>query len=123
MEKFISILQWILKQVTRASEVTFKIPVWALKLIPGVKPLLQQLEGYKTVIFNTSVVVIAFLEKYDWIELGSSFCGIVNVILGLVHIPYVCDPSWLPTIAGIIAAIANIALRKTTTGEIPKALK
>lgn len=123
MEKFISILQWILKQVTKASEITFKVPVWALKLIPGVKPLLQQLEGYKTVIFNTSVVVIAFLEKYDWTELGDSFCGIVNVILGLCHIPYICDPSWLATIAGILIALANIALRKTTKGELPSTLK
>ena len=123
MDKFIAILQWILKQVTTISEWTFKVPVWALKLIPGMKDTLEKLEGYKTVIFNASIVLVAFLEKYDWTEIGSSFCSIVNMILGCIKVHFECDPSWLSTIAGILIALANIALRKTTKGELPKVLK
>ena len=123
MSKIISALQWVLKQVTTISEITFKVPIWILKLIPGVSDLLKRLEGYKTIIFNASVVVIAFLEQYNWIELGNTFCSIVNVVLGFFKVPFICDPSWLSTIAGILLALANIALRKTTTGAIPKTLK
>jgi len=108
---------------TTASEVFFKIPLWIIKLIPGVKGLLEKLEGQKTVIANFSIAVLAFLEGKDWIALGDTFCNVVDFVLKLIKVPFVCDPSWLNTIAVIFIAMANLALRKATTGALSKSLK
>lgn len=122
MNTVITVLQWILKGATTLSVYIFKVPVWILKLIPGVSGLLDKLEGYKTVIANFSIGLLAWFGQMDWINIGNIFCQVVNFITGIFKLNFVCDPNWLPTIAAILIAMLNLALRTATNQPLPDKL-
>lgn len=122
MNTVITTLQWILKMATTISVYAFKVPVWILKLIPGVSKLLENLNGYKTVVANFSVAALAWMGQINWIDIGGTVCKVVDFITGLLHLNFVCNPSWLPTIAAIFIAMLNLALRTATNQPLPDKL-
>lgn len=123
MNQFINILQKIVKIAATISEISLKIPVWILKLIPGVNKFWKQLEGSRTYVINILAVIVMFLESKDWTSISSSVCDALTFVFQIFNKSWVCDSSWIPTIAGLILAIVNIALRTITGGKPHEAVR
>lgn len=114
MEQFIKVFQFILKLFITISDVLMKIPqpiVWALKLIPGVKNILTIIEGHRTVASGFIISVLAVMEKIEWTSVGVWSCEVINFILQLINKNWVCDSTWIPTLATITTAMLLSWLR------------
>lgn len=123
MDTFISVLQQIVKIATTIAHLILKIPTWILKLIPGANKLWKSLEGTRTYVINILSVIIVFLERNDWTNLSQSVCEALTFVFQIFNTSWVCDSSWIPTIAGLLLAFVNIVLRTITGGKPINAVK
>lgn len=123
MNQFIKILQTIIKIATTISDIILKVPLWILKLIPGVGKLWKQMEGTRTYIVNILAGVIVFLESKDWTGLSSYVCEALTFVFQLFNKAWICDSSWIPTIAGLLLVMLNIVLRTITGGKPHDSIK
>lgn len=121
--KIIEILTRAIPILNTAVDIFFRLPIKFLRLIPGVGKVFDSLEGYRTIIANYSLIVLAFLQQYDWTSFGDSFCSTINFFLDIFKVPFECDPTWLPTLSVIFTALLNIFLRFGTSKEIPENIK
>lgn len=126
MNTVISVFQFLLKLFTTIADLLMKIPqpiFWAIKLIPGVGNILTAIEGQRTVAAGFIITLLAFMEKQDWTSIGAWSCEAINFILQLFNKSWVCDSSWLPTIATMLTAILLTWLRILGKGEVPSSIK
>lgn len=120
MNTVITVLQFILKLFTTIADLIMKIPqplFWAIKLIPGVNKIWAALEGSRTILINTLAVIITFMEAKDWTGISQWVCEVLTFVFQLFNKAWVCDSTWIPTIAGLLLAIINVVLRTITKGE------
>lgn len=114
MHTVTKVFQFLLKLFTTIADLLMKIPqplFWAIKLIPGVGNILTAIEGQRTVAAGFIITVLAFMEKVEWTSVGEWSCEAINFILQLMNKSWVCDSTWLPTIATIFTALLMSWLR------------
>lgn len=114
METVTKVFQFLLKLFTTIADLLMKIPqplFWAIKLIPGVGNILNAIEGQRTVAVGFIITVLAFMEKVEWTSVGAWSCEAINFILQLMNKSWVCDSTWLPTIATMFTALLLSWLR------------
>ncbi len=114
METVTKVFQFLLKLFTTIADLLMKIPqplFWAIKLIPGVGNILNAIEGQRTVAAGFIITVLAFMEKVEWTSVGAWSCEAINFILQLMNKSWVCDSTWLPTIATMFTALLLSWLR------------
>jgi len=125
------VLNFLLKLTNTISHATGSIPSWLFKIvirfIPAAKGLLTAIEGKKTSILAFLAICLTFMEKYDWVDIGSKICGTADFFLGIINkyanANLVCDPSWFPHLATILTAILLNATRIISKGTIHKDIK
>lgn len=114
MHTVTKVFQFLLKLFTTIADLLMKIPqplFWAIKLIPGVGNILTAIEGQRTVAAGFIITVLAFMEKVEWTSVGAWSCEAINFILQLMNKSWVCDSTWLPTIATMFTALLLSWLR------------
>lgn len=124
MESILAFLQGVIKVITTIVELLGKIPdsiIWIIKLIPGVSPILNSLDGFKTVLFNVVSGVLIFLEGNDWTAIGEWICKVVEWVVHFWSSGYVCNGSFLNELAMALIILGNLILRlKTNSVVSPK---
>lgn len=114
MQNLIKILQAVAKYAAMFSELIMKIPKpiwWAIGMIPGVKTLWAGLSGSRTILLNIFGAAVMFLETTDWTNISGWLCETLTAVFQVFNKSFVCDSSYIPSIAASLLMIANIALR------------